>query len=64
MTNNPSNDAWAGRIPVGARIISQVSGRFTVTSVSRDNVTNNWIIGAGTGGFGTFTAGEIHTFIW
>lgn len=64
IDTNPSNDAWAGSVPVGALIISQVSGRFTVTSVSRDISTNNWIIGAGTGGVGTFTAGETHTFIW
>ena len=64
IDTNPSNDAWAGSVPVGALIISQFSGRFTVTSVGRDISTGNWIIGAGTGGVGTFTAGETHTFIW
>jgi len=64
ILSNPANDAWAASMPVGATIISQFSGRHTVTSVERDQSGQNWIIGAGTGGYGIFVAGETHTFIW
>ncbi len=64
ILSNPANDAWAASMPVGATIISSASGRHTVTSVGRDQSGQNWIIGAGTGGYGIFVAGETHTFIW
>ena len=62
IDTNPTNDAWAGSVPVGAQIISSVTGRFTVNSLGRDIVTNNWIFFVG--GSPNFTAGETHTFIW
>jgi hypothetical protein len=63
IDSNPTNDAWAGNVPVGARIISSVTGRFTVNSIGRDG-NNNWIFFIGAGPIGGFTAGETHTFIW
>ena len=64
IDTNLTNDAWAVNVPVGATIISQVSGRFTVTSVSREIGTNKWIFDIGQFGGSIFTAGETHTFIW
>jgi hypothetical protein len=61
IDSNPTNDAWAGSVPVGASIISQVTGRFTVNSRGRDS-NNNWFFVVG--GSNNFTAGETHTFIW
>jgi hypothetical protein len=63
IDSNPTNDAWATTVPIGARIISSVTGRFTVTSSGRD-ANNNWIFYIGAGPIGGFTAGETHTFIW
>lgn len=60
---NPSNNAWAGNIPVGASVISQFTGRFTVTSVAVQS-DGKWIIDVDAGTSGIFTAGETHTFIW
>jgi len=45
---NPSNNAWAGNIPVGASVQSD----------------GKWIIDVDAGTSGIFTAGETHTFIW
>ena len=63
IDTNPTNDAWAGSVTVGASIISQFSGRFTVNSKGRD-ANNNWVFYIGAGPVGGFTAGETHTFIW
>ena len=63
IDSNPSNDAWAGSIPVGASVISSVSGRFTVTNVA-SQVDGKWLIGVDAGTSGIFIAGETHTFIW
>jgi len=63
IESNPTNDAWAGSVPIGASIISQISGRFTVNSSGRD-ANNNWVFYIGAGPIGGFTAGETHTFIW
>jgi hypothetical protein len=63
IDSNPTNDAWAGSVPVGARIISSVTGRFIVNSRGRDS-NNNWFFNIGAGPVGGFTAGETHTFIW
>ena len=62
IDSNPTNDAWAGNVPVGATIISQFAGRFTVTSLGREMGTNKWEFFVG--GSASFTAGETHTFIW
>ena len=62
IDSNLTNDAWAGNVPVGATIISQFAGRFTVTSLGRENGTNKWQFFVG--GSASFTAGETHTFIW
>jgi hypothetical protein len=63
IDSNPTNDAWAGSVPVGAQIISSVTGRFTVNSRGRDS-NNNWFFNIGAGPVFGFTAGETHTFIW
>ena len=63
IDSNPTNDAWAGSVPVGARIISSVTGRFTVNSRGRDS-NMNWVFNIGAGPVFGFTAGETHTFIW
>jgi hypothetical protein len=63
IDSNPTNDAWAGSVPVGARIISSVTGRFIVNSRGRDG-NNNWVFNIGAGPVFGFTAGETHTFIW
>ena len=63
IESNPTNDAWAGNVPIGARIISSVTGRFIVNSRGRDS-NNNWVFYIGAGPIGGFTAGETHTFIW
>jgi hypothetical protein len=63
IDSNPTNDAWAGSVPVGARIISSVSGRFIVNSRGRDS-NMNWVFNIGAGPVFGFTAGETHTFIW
>jgi hypothetical protein len=63
IDSNPTNDAWAGSVPVGARIISSVTGRFIVNSRGRDS-NMNWFFNIGAGPIGGFTAGETHTFIW
>ena len=62
IDSTPNNDAWAGNVPVGATIISQVTGRFTVTSLGREIGTNKWLFYVG--GSNNFTGGETHTFIW
>lgn len=62
IDSNPTNDVWAGNVPVGATIISQFAGRFTVTSLERQIETNKWLFYVG--GSASFTAGETHTFIW
>jgi hypothetical protein len=67
IDSNQSNDAWAASVPVGATIISQISARFTVVSISGPTNQNNlgqWVFFVGAGGNGIFTAGETHTFIW
>ena len=61
IDTNPTNDAWAGSVPVGATIISQFTGRFTVAARGRDS-NNNWFFSVD--GSNNFTAGETHTFIW
>jgi hypothetical protein len=63
IDSNPTNDAWAGSVPVGARIISSVTGRFIVNSRGRDS-NMNWVFNIGAGPVFGFTAGETHTFIW
>jgi hypothetical protein len=62
IDTNPNNDAWAGSVPAGATVISQITGRFTVISTGREIGTNNWVFYIG--GSNNFTAGETHTFIW
>ena len=62
IDTNLNNDAWAGSVPAGATVISQITGRFTVISTGREIGTNNWVFYIG--GSNNFTAGETHTFIW
>ena len=62
IDTNLNNDAWAGSVPAGTTVISQITGRFTVTSTGREIGTNNWVFYIG--GSNNFTAGETHTFIW
>jgi hypothetical protein len=64
IDSNPTNDAWATTVPIGARIISSVTGRFTVNATAQRDANSNWVFNIGAGPIGGFTAGETHTFIW
>jgi hypothetical protein len=64
IDSNPTNDAWATTVPIGATIISSVTGSFTVNAVAQRDANNNWFFSIGAGPIGGFTAGETHTFSW
>jgi hypothetical protein len=64
IDSNPTNDAWATTVPIGAQIISSVTGSFTVNAVAQRDANNNWFFSIGAGPIGGFTAGETHTFSW
>jgi hypothetical protein len=64
IDSNPTNDAWVSTVPIGARIISSVTGRFTANNVASFSGSGSWLINIGAGPVGGFTAGETHTFIW
>jgi hypothetical protein len=64
IDSNPTNDAWATTVPIGATIISSVTGSFTVNATAQRDANNNWVFNIGAGPIGGFTAGETHTFSW
>ena len=64
IDSNPINDAWATTVPIGATIISSVTGSFTVNATAQRDANNNWFFSIGAGPVGGFTAGETHTFSW
>jgi len=67
IDTNPTNDAWAGTVPVGAKIVADGYGTFTVTSIyaptDPGNLSANWffVVSPNTS---YFNAGTALTFIW
>ena len=64
IDTNPTNDAWAVTVPVGATIVADLIGTVTVTSISPplDNISGNWQFNVTPNTF--FFAGAALTFSW
>lgn len=67
IDTNPTNDAWASTVPIGATIEAAGYGTFTVTGVitptDPGNISANWFFVV-TPGTSNFPGGTVMTFTW